>query len=192
MLGMQTSRFALRRWMRMVSLALAPVLCLGGCASMNNTEKGALVGGGLGAGIGALAGKAAGNTAAGAAIGGATGALLGAAAGHSEDRHEREMAKPVRGPLSLQDVATLSQQGVTDDIIINQIYTTGSSYNLSASDIGYLKQYSVSDRVIKAMQDTRYARRRVYSEGPVVQERVVVVEPAPPPPAVGIGFTYRR
>jgi hypothetical protein len=183
----EIARFAVRRWIRRIGLALAPVLVLAGCSNMNHTEQGALVGGGLGAGIGALAGRATGHTAAGAAIGGATGALIGAAAGNSEDRHEREMAKPARGPLSLQDVATLSQQGVTDDIIVNQIYTTGSSYNLSASDIGYLKQYNVSDRVLKAMQDTRFVRRRVYTDGPPV----VVVE-QPPPVGVGVGFTYRR
>ena len=38
--------------------------------------------------------------------------------------------------------------GYTDDVIINQIRTTGSTFRLSAADIEWLKANGVSDAVI--------------------------------------------
>src|SRR5271165_3841230 len=70
--------------------ALAPLLLACGCSSLNNTENGALVGGGVGAGLGALAGAAVHRPAVGAAIGAGAGALTGAAVGHSMDKSEEK------------------------------------------------------------------------------------------------------
>ena len=61
-----------------------------GCATMDNTQTGALIGAGAGAGLGSLIGGLAGHDAKSALIGGAiglaVGALAGAAIGHYMDR----------------------------------------------------------------------------------------------------------
>jgi hypothetical protein len=166
-----------------------------GCQGMNNTTAGAvgggIVGGAVGTGVGLLTGR----PAAGALIGAGAGAGLGALAGHSEDRAEARAAARdraiatanARPPLSLQDVVVLTQQHMPPQMIIDQMQTTNSYYNLTAEDLIYLRQNGVSDAVISVMQ----ARR----PPPVVQTvrpaGVVVYDPYPPPPvSVGVGFGY--
>ena len=85
----------------------------------------------------------------------------------------------------------MAQQHVSDDVIITQIRTTRSVFQLSANDTIWLKQQGVSDVVIQEMLATpsRYYRR-VYSAAPAYPPPVYVVEPAPPV-AVGVGFGYR-
>ena len=184
-------------------LLLSPGLwLLTGCDSMSHTDKGVLGGGAIGAGAGALIGSATGHTGAGAAIGAGVGALSGGLIGNeidqSEKKQEAQLAAataPVRGPLSLPEIAQMAQQGISDQVIITQIRTTRSVYNLAPSDIQWLKQSGVSDAVVIEMQATAtrvpgppprvYARPYYYA-----QPDVVVVEPAPPP--VGVGFSYTR
>jgi Bacterial type II and III secretion system protein len=60
-----------------------------------------------------------------------------------------------KGPFSLAEVAQLSSAGISDDIIINQIMTTGTCYTLDAKAILWLKQHGVSDAVVLQMQGTR-------------------------------------
>jgi len=168
-----------------------PVVLVSGCQSMNNTEKGALTGGGIGAGAGALIGHATGHTGAGAVIGGLTGGLLGGAVGNDIDkekaRQERIAAAEARH-LNISDVASLAQQHVSDGIIINQIRTTGSVYHLSADEIVWLRQQGVSEAVIAEMQATAYRPvRRVYTPAPVV---VYEAPPPPPPVSVGVGIGF--
>jgi outer membrane lipoprotein SlyB len=174
------------RWLAGTAL---PVILLGGCQSMNNTEKGALTGGGIGAGAGALIGHATGHTGAGAVIGGLTGGLIGGAVGNDMDKEkakqERIAAAEAR-QLQITDVATMAQQHLSDGIIINQIRTTGSVYHLSTDEIVWLRQQGVSEGVIAEMQATAYRPlRRVYTPAPVV-----VVEQPPPPVSVGIGVGF--
>lgn len=89
------------------SLAVAMVVSLGGCSSMNNTGKGALIGGGgggaLGAGIGALigGGKGAGI---GAAIGAAVGAGAGALIGRKMDKQKAELEKQLADAAKVESV----------------------------------------------------------------------------------------
>ncbi len=154
-----------------------------GCSSMNNTERGAVTGGVLGGLAGTVIGGVTGHPGAGAAIGAGSGALLGGLVGNEEDRHEKKVAEWVaRNQLQLTDIVQMSQSRVDDNLIINQITTTGSVFTLSSQDVIYLRQQGVSDRVIAAMQAARY--RVVQPAG------VVYVEPAPPPVAVGVGFGY--
>src|SRR5437899_2130105 len=127
---------------------LGGLLILGasGCSSMNNTEAGALGGGAIGAGVGALVGAATGHAGAGARIGGAAGAGVGALAGHSEDRAEARQKKAVddyaaaHPPVSINDVVQMTQQHISDDIIIGQIRSSYSAYALTAADITFMKQ----------------------------------------------------
>ena len=80
------------------AFALAAIFALTSCASMNNTGRGALLGGGgalLGAGIGALAGGGKG-AAVGAAIGAGVGAGTGALIGHRMDKKQEEIAQAIK------------------------------------------------------------------------------------------------
>lgn len=70
---------------------LAAALLLGGCSSLSNTEKGAIIGAGAGAAGGAAVGKAAGGTAEGAIIGAAVGGAAGAIIGRRMDKKAEEL-----------------------------------------------------------------------------------------------------
>lgn len=177
-----------------------------GCQNASHTERGAGLGGLLGAGMGAAIGSANGDAGKGALIGAAAGGLLGGAAGNAEDKAERAyveaqrdaaQAAAAKPTLGLTDVVGMAQQGVSDQIIINQIRTSGSTYSLSPGDIAYLKQNNVSDNVVIAMQQA--GPRRV-AVGPPPPSTVIVEQPVlvpvhrpvyvAPPPAVGFGISY--
>jgi Zn-dependent alcohol dehydrogenase len=188
---------------------------LTGCESMSNTAKGGLVGGGIGSGIGAIAGSATGKTGTGAAVGGLLGAAVGGLVGNDVDQEEKrnkdiqlaeanERAKEASAQpqLGLTDVQRMAAQQIDDEIIIKQISSTNSVYNLSAADIEWLKQNGVSNRVIMAMQDSRKRAAahvapptRVIHERPVIirQQPTVIYEPVPVMPAPpAFGFSYTR
>src|SRR5262249_22320177 len=141
----------------------------------------------LGAGVGALAHA----PGAGLLIGAGTGAALGGLAGAAEDHREQRSAEAAavaaanrQPPLRLEDVASMAQQHISDDVIINQIRVTGSIYNLTPEQIRWLKEQGVSDRVVIEMQS-----RIAYQPAPY--RRYVIYDPAPPPPvAVGVGFGW--
>jgi len=167
-------------------------LSLNGCANMNNTERGALTGTALGAGLGTVIGGLAGGRG-GAGIGAAAGALLGAgtgaAIGHSEDKAEQRAVAQAQAyaaanpPLSLTDVARLAQQHVPDSVIIQQMRTSNSVYQLQPDELIWLRQQGVSEPVILEMQQRRPGLVQVH---PRPVRHVYVVDPPPPP--IGIGF----
>jgi hypothetical protein len=182
---------------KLVMLALVCVAAANGCASMNHTETDALAGGGLGAAAGALLDRH--HPERGAAVGGIVGAATGAAVGSHEDAADRrakaiaDAQQPVRGPLTLEQVADLCHRGIGDDVIKGQIRSSGTRYNLSAEQVTWLHDQGVSDAVINEMQQTAYRRRVVY--GPPPYEPVYVVPPPRPivyGPTVGVGFGYYR
>lgn len=193
-----------RQARRLAVTALVAALLPCGCASLNHTEKGALGGAGLGGVAGGIIGHQLGDTAAGAAIGAGLGGIAGGLTGHAIDESERKTdariqaaAAQARAPLGLTDVIQMTQQHISDDLIINQIRASGSVYTLSPNDIYLLKSNGVSDAVIREMQATGYRPpRRVYSEVPVypapVCERVYVYPAPPPPPVFGVGLGYTR
>jgi outer membrane protein OmpA-like peptidoglycan-associated protein len=76
-------------------LILSAALILSGCASMNKTQKGAVVGTAAGGAMGAVIGKASGNTALGAIIGAAVGGATGAVIGHQMDKQAEEIKNTV-------------------------------------------------------------------------------------------------
>src|SRR5262245_57897865 len=183
-----TTRF--RRWMTLGVVCISSILA-GGCS---HTDQGIVGGGIFGALLGALVGGPR-HAAAGAAIGGLAGAATGGVIGASEDRRERkaeaQLAAMRQPPLSQQDVINLTANGVTDDVIINQIRASGAVYHLTAQDLMTLNNNGVRQPVIREMQATASRPcRHVYTAVPV--QPVYVVEPAPPPPAVGFGVTYVR
>ena len=138
------------------------LLTLSGCQTPNQANgavSGGVIGGLLGLGIGGIAR----NPAAGLAIGAGTGALVGTAVGAEKDRKEAKQAQAAAQAyaaanprLSLADVVQMTNLGTSDAVIIQQMATTGSYYNLTPADIEYLTQAGVHQPVILEMQ-----RRRV-------------------------------
>lgn len=161
-------------------LAIFVACSLAGCETLNHTERGALAGGGFGSIAGAMIDRK--DPVRGAAIGGLAGAALGAAAGSAADDHERKLeaatlssATPVTS-LSLEDIADLARRGVSDDVIRTQIRQSGTRFHLTPSQIAWLHEQGVSDRVIYEMQQT--------ASGPVRTHVQHIYEPVyvmPPP-----------
>lgn len=61
--------------------------------------------------------------------------------------------------VTLEDVKTMNDAGVTDDKIIHLIQSTGTVYYLTPADIAGLKKAGVSKRVIDYMQQTPYRNK---------------------------------
>jgi len=76
-------------------MIMTAALIFASCASMNKTQKGAIVGTAGGAAAGAVIGNAAGNTALGAIIGAAVGGATGAIIGNQMDKQAEEIEKTV-------------------------------------------------------------------------------------------------
>ena len=172
-----------------VSLSLLSTV---GCSAMSNTEKGLLGGAAVGTGAGALIGR--GHPAA-MIVGGALGAMTGGVFGSDQDRREdrRAVAQAyanahAQRQMSLNEVVQLTQQRVPDQIIVNQMNTSGSSFDLRADDIIFLRQQGVSDHIISEMQVRRGPRAVVVHPRP----SYVIVDPPPPPPHVGVGVMIGR
>jgi hypothetical protein len=187
-----------------------------GCSSMAGT--GALAGGGIGAATGALIGHATGNPKTGAVLGTALGAGVGTVIGADADERKQKREDEVRlaeanaaaanapqfnGPLGMTDVIALSEQGVSDDVIINYLRQTNSTFKLSPNDLAFLREKKVTDRVVNEMinSGTRVGIRQAAPRTVIVQEQapttIIYERPyrpiyyAPPPP-IGFGFSYRR
>ena len=78
-----------------VVLVIFASLILSGCASMNKTTKGAVIGTAAGGAMGAVIGQAAGNPALGAIIGATVGGATGAVIGHTMDKQAEEIKETV-------------------------------------------------------------------------------------------------
>jgi uncharacterized protein YcfJ len=189
--------FRIRLW----TIALAvPLAC--GCRQFGNTEAGALVGTGLGATTGAIIGGESGHAGTGALIGAATGAVAGSLVGNAADaREERDaamaqaqytqaQAHAARQAVTTGDVVSMTQNGVSDDVIVGALRTRGCRFSGDPESIIQLKQAGVSDRVIQAMQTSAstapYAPPAapppvVYAPGPRYAPPAVIVAPAPYP-----------
>jgi outer membrane protein OmpA-like peptidoglycan-associated protein len=76
---------------RLAALACVTALATGGCASMNNTQRGAAAGAGVGGAIGAVIGHNTGSTARGAIIGAVVGGAAGAVIGHQMDKQAEDL-----------------------------------------------------------------------------------------------------
>jgi outer membrane protein OmpA-like peptidoglycan-associated protein len=76
-----------------IALSLAAFLAAGttGCASLNRTEEGTIIGAATGAAVGGVVGKAAGSTSKGVIIGAVIGGAAGAVIGRQMDQKAEEM-----------------------------------------------------------------------------------------------------
>jgi hypothetical protein len=184
----------MRKSYKLAMLALTAITAANGCSNMNNTQTDALAGGGIGAVLGALVDRRHPGT--GAAIGGISGAAIGAAVGHSEDKAEQRAANVAAAQraraLSYEEIVTMAKSGTTDSVIINQIRTSGTRYDLTGEIIIWLQQNNVSEAVIREMQDTArrqpvIVRGEPYYRDPYYYGPVFVA----PAPVVGIGVYGR-
>jgi hypothetical protein len=187
-----------------VATALAVLPFSVGCSSMSNTGKDALVGGGLGAGVGALVDRATGGKGGtGAIVGGTAGALIGGAIGNEQDQKEKAAAQArayaaAHPPVTVDDVIRLAQDRTPESVIVNQIRSTNSVYQLTTEDVERLNANGVSQAVIIEMQNrrgdcpprTRYVA--VPAGPPAYYLAPAPVIYAPPPPPVGVGVIIRR
>jgi hypothetical protein len=178
-----------RRVPGLVTLGLLTALSAAGCQSPYRADQGALLGGLLGAGTGAIIGDAVGGKAGpGAAIGAGLGVITGAAVGSELDEIEarnramieQQLGRQIAaGAVSLEDVVSMTQAGVDDELIVNHIRAHGAARPLQTEDLIFLQQQGVSTRVIKAMQ-----------EPPPRPARPVVVHESAPPPVVIHEYSY--
>lgn len=79
-----------------IALALGSLI-VSGCASLNNKERGAIIGAATGAAAGGAIGKANGSTAKGAIIGAVVGGTVGAVIGHQMDQQAKELEQNIPG-----------------------------------------------------------------------------------------------
>lgn len=177
-----------------LALLLVVLLTLAapGCQSTRFADRGAALGAVSGGLAGAAIGNHNGDTAAGAIIGTAVGALAGAAVGDSIDTEiarnnaliEERLGRSLEGAVTVNDVATLWQARLSEDVIITHIRANGVAQPPGAQDLVALGQLGVSDAVIQTLQTTpppTAARAVVASPRPVVVEEYHYLPPPPPP-----------
>jgi hypothetical protein len=121
------------------------------------------------------------------------GALTGSAIDRAEDRGAAKAvaAQQAASAITVTDVVNMVQSGVGEDTIIASIRASSSTFQLAATDIVYLHNNNVSDRIIQAMMDKRplVSRHPVYVPA---SQPVYVVDPYYyPPPGVYYGFGGR-
>ena len=87
----------MQKWNRPAAITLAVALALPACASLNKTQKGAIIGAASGGAVGAVVGGKLGSTAKGAIIGAAVGGVAGAAIGRQMDKQAEELAGDIKG-----------------------------------------------------------------------------------------------
>ncbi len=138
------------------------VLLNAGCqGSKTRAAEGAAIGGLLGAAAGGIIGHQSRHGGEGAAIGLAAGAVTGAIVGSKIEKPGQPATQPATAQqaqtaspnqMSVQQIIDLSRQGINESVIIDKIRLTNSRFTLAASDIDYLRQQGVSQKVIDAMQ----------------------------------------
>ena len=155
-----------------------------------NTTAGAMLGGATGGILGSAIGSPNGNSEEGAIIGALAGGLTGATIGNQADQAEfrqrqaaNERAAIARqAAVTLDQVVQMSESGLNEELIINQIKTQGMATPVSTNDLIQLKNYGVSDSVIRQMQSTgtnvnaNSAPPEFYGANPVIH-----LEPYCPP-----------
>jgi uncharacterized repeat protein (TIGR01451 family) len=105
--------------------------------------------------------------------------LLRSAFGQNSSENGEDRSEQVAASVTLADVEALSTNGVSDEIILNQIRTTGTTFTLSAKDIILLKKNKVSDRIVLEMQNTR-PRKDAPANRMIVVPLANSASPSPP------------
>lgn len=116
------------------AVAMLIPFTLTACASLSNTEKGAVIGAAGGAAVGGAIGKATGSTARGAIIGAAVGGVAGAVIGRQMDKQAEELAADLEGA----DV-----ERVGEGILIN--FPSGLLFDFDSSSLRSASRADLSD-----------------------------------------------
>ena len=140
--------------LRSAALGILAATCLGGCASMNATTKGAAIGAGAGAVAGGVIGNQTGSTTRGAIIGAVLGGAAGAIIGHQMDQQAKELEQNIPGAKVVrvgEGIAVMFDSGLLfefdSDVIKGDARTNLDA--LAAS----LNKYSDSDLMIVGHTD---------------------------------------
>lgn len=153
----------------------------------------ATVGGIAGAVLGGIIGHQNDETPEGALIGGAVGAIAGGLLGDAKDKDiQRQQAYQhhlwqrqqveVGRAVSINDVVTMSRNGVGDGVILNHIRTNGVVGHVGTHEIISMHNSGVSEAVITAMQEAPQAGTTQMRKVPT--ETVIVERTVPPRPVV--------
>jgi outer membrane protein OmpA-like peptidoglycan-associated protein len=113
---------------KLAALACLGALATGGCASMNNTQRGAAAGAGAGGVIGAVIGNNTGSTARGAIIGAVIGGAAGAVIGRQMDRQASDLDRDLGEGAEVSRVG----EGIAVTFASGILFPTNSSDMLSA------------------------------------------------------------
>ncbi len=146
----------------LLMIGVLPILA-SGCRSPYYADQGAA----FGALTGGLAGTAIGghhnDPLAGAAIGSAVGALTGAAVGGAIDQDvarsqaeiERRMGRRLQGAVTVSDVISMTQAGLSDSVIATHIRTNGVAQRPTAEDLVTLSNAGVAEQTILSLQQAQ-------------------------------------
>lgn len=172
-------------------LAAALLVNLSGCQTYRpNTALGGILGGTTGAMAGAAIGSHDGKSTEGALIGGIAGGVLGSAIGNQNDRFnqsqdhysQQQRTDAFESAVTMEQVVQMTNSGLNEDLIINQIKTKGIRQSPSTDDLISLKNSGVSDAVIRQIQNGGSARfvapRAIpYPQSPVMfEERYPLID----------------
>ena len=84
---------------RSAAALMLVALAASACASLNNKERGAIIGAAGGAAVGGVIGKHQGSTAKGAIIGATVGGVIGGVIGHQMDQQAKELEQNIPGAV---------------------------------------------------------------------------------------------
>ena len=145
-----------------------------------------------GAGVGAIVGSQTGDAAAGAALGAGVGALAGAAAGSSLDEaaaaNRAAIASQLDAPVApgaarVEEVVRMHHAGVSPDLIVGYIQTSGVAGPPSTEELIALHQQGVPPDVTRALQLAATAPPMAAAPtdvvGPAEPATVIVEQPYP-------------
>ena len=87
-------------------------------------------------------------------------------------------AAPTAAAFTVNDVVSLLDAGLSDDIILAKIHSSGATFNLSTDDLIRLKKAKASDAVIKAMMDAKPAATTPGPAGATAQPAAATTTPS--------------
>jgi outer membrane protein OmpA-like peptidoglycan-associated protein len=142
--------------MKILSYVLILTMVLGavGCASMNNKEKGAIIGAGSGAAVGGAIGSQSGNTAMGAIIGAAIGGAAGVLIGDYMDDQAAEIEQDLEGATVErigEGIKITFDSGILFDVDSASVQPLGKANLTKLAEI--LNKYEDTDILIEGHTD---------------------------------------
>lgn len=169
----------MRAFGRVIFCLAVAVFLSSSVEAQHNSQRGAAVGGVAGAVAGGLIGEHNDEPLAGAVIGGALGAVTGAVIGDAKDqdialaRQQAQAYAQARAQaVTFENVIQMSQAGLSESVISNEIRRWGVQKRPNVPEIIMLHENGVSDTVIAMLQT---------APTPVVYSRVAPVPVAPAP-----------